>query len=375
MMLAMIRSLFALIVLLGTLPVFAGDVAAPPDQIQQAKIIEWGWHTPPTPYVREHIREMEKMPFDGVVLTLTANGMHDLSKQVARQHTFPACDFGADPLDPGEYSESIDALSRTQFKKFTDNFLRMNVSPGDRDWFDESHFGAAANAAMLAKVVKQCHLKGIVLDTEAYGGQIFNSKLQPQTKQHTLAEYREQVRKQGRKFMRAINDVDPQTTLLITLAYSMAHFPDENAQKYQLLPDFLDGILEEAAPGQVIYDGWEWAYNFTTEKQFADTRKIIREKELTWTAVPEAMKKHWRAGFGIWLDYGAHWDARDFSKNFFSPAQFAYSVHEGLKYTDRYVWIWSQAPSWWDGSMPEPYVEALRQARQEELAAPANPGG
>ncbi len=274
----MSRPLFALVVLLAALPTFAGDAAAPPNNIQQAKILEWGWHTPPPTYVREHIREMEKMPFDGIVLDLTWNGMHDLTQKVARQHTFPAGSFGGDPLDRANYSESIEALAHTKFEKFTDNFLRMNVTPGNQDWFDDAHFAAAANAATLAAIVKECHLKGIVLDTETYASDIFNSKLQPQTKEHTLAEYRRQVRKRGRQFMRAINNVDPKTTLLITLAYSMAHFHDGNAQKYQLLPDFLDGILDQAAPGQVIYDGWEWAYNFKTEKQFARTRRIIRAK-------------------------------------------------------------------------------------------------
>src|SRR5438552_12964 len=54
--------------------------------ISNAKIIEWGWGTPSPVYVQQHVAEMEKLPFDGLVLTLTANGLHDLSMRPDRQH-------------------------------------------------------------------------------------------------------------------------------------------------------------------------------------------------------------------------------------------------------------------------------------------------
>jgi hypothetical protein len=365
------RNMPLILIALLSLPTAAGaaDPVAPPNQIAQAKILEWGWDTPSPTYVREHVKEMEKQPFDGLVMTLTANGKHDLSQRPARQNCFPSGTFGGKPLKIENYKESVEALRAIQFEKFTDNFLRCNVTPGDRDWFEEE-FPAAANVAFLASVAHDCHLKGIMLDTEAYDGQLFNYKRQKQSSSHSLEDYRKQVRQRGREWMNAINASYLDITIIVSLAYSMAHFPDENAEKYQLLPDFLDGILEAAKPGAIVYDGWEWAYNFRTEKEFADTRKIIRETALTWTAVPDAMRAHWRASFGLWLDYDSHWDAQDFSKNFFTPAEFAYSVHEGLKYTDRYVWIWSQKPDWWRGNIPQAYIDALKQARQQDLPPP-----
>jgi hypothetical protein len=341
----------------------ADDVVAPPDKVAQAKLLEWGWDTPSPSYVRDHIDEMEKVPFDGLVLSLTANGKHDLSRRPDRQACFPSRSFGAKVLKREEYSESIDALRAIQFKRFTDNFLRMNVTPGDVDWF-ANEFPAVANAGLLAGVAHECKLKGILLDTEAYDGQLFNYSRQPGKASHSLEDYQRQVRSRGREFMGAINASYPNVTIMITLGYSMAHFPDESAQKYQLLPAFLDGMLEAADAGTIIYDGWEYAYNFRTEKEFADTRKIIRQTALTWTAVPDAMRAHWRASFGLWLDYDAHWDQTNFSKNFFSPTQFEQSVHQAMRYTDRYVWIWSQKPDWWRGGVPKEYVETLKHARE-----------
>src|SRR5947209_2099137 len=118
-----------LIVLLGLLlprPSFAQDVAAPPDHPADAKIIEWGWGTPSPMYVRDHIEEMEKIPFDGLVLTIYANGKHDPSQRPARQAAFSHKIFAAERLAREDYTESIGALKNTAFKRFTDNFLRAD---------------------------------------------------------------------------------------------------------------------------------------------------------------------------------------------------------------------------------------------------------
>jgi hypothetical protein len=48
---------------------------------------------------------------------------------------------------------------------------------------------------------------------------------------------------------------------------------------------------------------------------------------------------------------------------------FERSLCAALRRSDRYVWIYSQAPRWWtkDGGpsrLPEPYVEAIDRARR-----------
>jgi len=334
------------------------------------KILEWGWGTPPPIVVQKHITEMEKLPFDGLVMNLYANGHHDPSTRPDRQAAFTHLCFYSRPIKPENYTESINALKNTHFKRFTDNFLLFDVTPGHHDWFDD--FSAVYfNARFLARTAKQTGIKGIVLDTETYDGEVFNYPRLPQHNQHTLAEYRKQVRLRGREFMRAINMEYPDIKILVSLAYSMAHGDDgPNNTKYGLLPDFLDGMNEAASPQTVLYDGWEYSYNYTTEKEFVDVRKIIRETTPNeWSAVPEKVKEHWRASFGLWIDYGedAKWNQQDFSKNFFSPQQFSYSLHQALCHTDRYVWIYSHHANWWQGQVPQPYLDALTNARHLEV--------
>src|SRR4051812_16642749 len=70
---------------------------------KETKIIEIGWDSRSTVYVQQHIGEMEKIPFDGLVLNLTFNGLHALSKRPVRQNAFAGRAFGAKALVPAEY--------------------------------------------------------------------------------------------------------------------------------------------------------------------------------------------------------------------------------------------------------------------------------
>ena len=94
-----------------------------------SKLIELGWGTPSPTYIRAHIQEMEQLPFDGLVLDLKGNtGPAD-----TRGH-FSWNVWGAKALQAPDYSEAIDALQQIQFKRFTENFLRFNIAPGNIDW-------------------------------------------------------------------------------------------------------------------------------------------------------------------------------------------------------------------------------------------------
>ena len=37
------------------------------------KVIEWGWDEPDTQFIREHIAEMEQLPFDGFVFHINSS--------------------------------------------------------------------------------------------------------------------------------------------------------------------------------------------------------------------------------------------------------------------------------------------------------------
>jgi hypothetical protein len=325
-----------------------------------SKLIELGWGTPSPTYVRTYVQEMEQLPFDGLVLDLKGNtGPSDTRGHLSWNV------WGAKALQASDYSEAIEALQQIQFKRFTDNFLRFNIAPGNIDWYDERFGAVLANAGLTARLVRQCHLTGLFLDTEQYRGKAFHYPSQPHHQEHSFAEYQMQVRQRGREFIQALT-AEAAFTVLLTWGYSYVFQTGQplDTALYGLLPAFLDGLLDGATPDTRIYDGWEGAYGYKTEQNFQKAYDIMRHRSLEWTGVQEQFRRYYRASFGIWVDNGKVWDTQDFTRNYFTPTAFEQAVRLALNRTDRYVWIYSEKTRWWDGSMPSPYIEALINARK-----------
>ncbi|SFH93204.1 hypothetical protein [Planctomicrobium piriforme] len=340
----------------------SGKVSAQPHSPQshnshQRKLIEWGWDEPDTQFLREHCAEMQQYPFDGVVFHLSGSG----------NFTWDA--WGGRAFTRAEFQRDIENLQATQFGRLTDNFIRLNVSPGKNDWFDDATWKVILeNSSHAAAIAKQTGCKGLLFDTEQYLGEPFNYRSQPP---RPIAEYRAQVRKRGREWIRAINHEFPDIVIMLSFGYRTAQpKPGQSPEdaKYALLPDFLDGILEACSEQTVIVDGWEQSYGYRNPEQFAQARHTIREDALNWTAVPEQYRKHMHAAFGIWMDFNLKdhgWHTDDLSMNYFSPAAFQSSVEAALGQSDRYVWIYTEQPRWWTNEkLPGEYVEALKSARE-----------
>ena len=342
-----------------TTPVFAGE---------SRKIIEWGWGTPETTYVRAHIREMERLPFDGLGLDLKVNGgPPDTSGRFSWKV------WGTKALSRDDYAEAIEALRATRFERFTDNFLRFNVTPGHIDWYDQGFSSVQANARLAARIAKECRLKGLLFDVEHYTGKPFFYSTRPHKAEHSFAEYQKQVRQRGREFMQALNAEYQDITILLTYGYQVAYqevslFKSLASVEYGLLPAFLDGMLDAAGPATLIFDGWEYAYGYKEDAQFSKAYDTMIREDLERSSAKDQFRRHYRASFGLWVDNKDKWDPKDFSANYFSPAEFEQSVRFALKHTDRYVWIYSQKARWWDGQVPQAYIDALTRARESQAS-------
>lgn len=330
------------------------------------KIIEWGWGTPTPAYVKEHIQDMEKLPFDGLVLDLKGNQGSSGTAELFSWNV-----WGAKSLRLEEYQESYEALRLIKFQKFTDNFLRFNATPGNIDWFAPGFSVVISNAKLAAQIAKTCNLKGILLDLEHYGQEPFRYNSQPDREKHSFPDYQKQAKKCGREFMQAINAAYPEVTILLTYGYFLAYSSKKPLEQaaYGLLPAFLDGMLEAASPATLIFDGWEFAYGYKKEEEFQKAYEVMHQLLYERCEVKDAFKQHYRASFGLWLDKGKKWNGTDISKNYFTPQEFESSLRHALRRTDRYVWIYSEKPNWWTNQVPYPYIDALRRARSTESAS------
>jgi hypothetical protein len=355
----MIRLSLAVLVLIGWLnPARPDDASA-----NGKKLIEWGWDESDTKFMRANIGQMEQLPFDGLVFHVNSSKGGGLTWEM----------WGSRKFTLDEFKQALDDLMATKFRRFTDRFLRVNVAPGKVDWFDDEAWATVLNnCGVAAQVAREGRCKGFMFDVEQYEGKLFDYRQQKHQASKTFAEYQQKVRQRGKQWMQAINKKFPDITMLLTFGYSIAQprrqARDRSQVSYGLLADFLDGMLDACSKETTIVDAWESAYPYKELRQFEQAYQTIKKKALDWTAVPDKYRSQVKAGFGLWMDNNWRrkgWNVTDFSKNHFTPAEFASAVHSGLRASDQYVWIYTEQPRWWTKEkLPQAYVDALASARK-----------
>lgn len=336
------------------------------------KLIEFGWDEPDTRFMREHIDEMERTPFDGCVFHIQATRTNG-SRGDFLWETWDNRAFTYAEVKP-----AIDDLKATKFKRFTENFLRFNTTPAKLDWFDD--FSAITNNVRLAaRVAREGRCKGILFDIEQYVSPLFNYRKQRDADKKSWDEYAPQVRRRGRETMEAFQAEYPDLTVFMTFGYSLPWSQTGDGKKpladcsYGLLAPFTDGLVDGVRGKTKIVDGHELSYGYKESAKFTGAYRTMREGLLPIVADADKYKKTFSLGFGLWLDenwrkYG--WETNDFSKNYFTPETFESALRIALATADEYVWIYSETPKWWskEGTsvkLPPEYDAALRRARKE----------
>ncbi len=334
------------------------------------KLIQWGWDEPDTAFLRSHVREMEKTPFDGCVFGARYGSQ-------GRGGSFTWEFWGRRRFERTELTNAFADLRVTRLRRFRDCFLRINVTPGDLDWFDDFS-SVISNACLAGELARAGRARGILLDVEQYRSHLFEYRDQRLASSQTWLDYARCVRRRGRELMTAFQDGDPDLTVFLTFGYTLPWVLSEHGRRplsdspYGLLAPFLDGMLEAVRGRSELVDGYELSYGFRDSRQFMDARRLFGTPVLAIVADPTSYRDRVRLGFGLWLDYDWRrygWGAPETARNYFSPEAFEASLTDALRFTDEYVWVYSERPRWWGSSdpavrVPEPYVAALRRARK-----------
>jgi hypothetical protein len=334
------------------------------------KLIEYGWDCPEPVYVRDHIREMEKRPFDGIVIRAT----YPSTQPGKRAPSIGRAVFGRKRFQPGQYEHNIENLKQVKFEKFTDNFIQVVTQPGDVDWFEPEWTSVLDNIRIMARIAKAGHCVGIMMDPEEYGSHKLwtYEEIPESTRQgRTLEQYRAKVRERGSEFMKVINSEFPNIKILCLLGPALT-YGQQRADKggYSLLAPFVEGMSAAADAGTEITDGFEQSYMYRTQTSFAQGRKDILAARNGF-ANPSLYDKAMRVGFGLWMDNGSNgptgrpWDPTKFSTNYFQPDTWQSAIYYSLSYSDKYVWVYSEAFDWWTGKNFSPaYAAAQRAGRK-----------
>lgn len=342
----------------------------PARQASAVKVIEYGWDRPTPDFVRNHIRDMEQRPLDGVIMGLPDGGGDVFRPDTWHQETL---------------ASQLPVLASIEWQRFDSNFLAMYAA-SSMDWYDDADWGIVLqHAAFLARAARDGRCKGLMFDPEPYGPSPWTYAEQPHASEHTFLEYEAMVRTRGRAFMQALQQEYPGLDVLTFYSYSyflrLGAPPDVGTRDawlkndaWGLLPAFLDGMLEAADGETRIIDGQEQSYYAELPVDFANGDARIRAGALAYVS-PELQDLYVRHV------ESAHPVALDWIFGYFqtSPpslgeglgdeqrAQLAeHHAYYSMKNVDRYVWVYSERMNWWSGDQLPPGAEdALRSARSK----------
>jgi hypothetical protein len=356
---------------LALMQLAAGAPGLAADDRPPRRLIEFGWDEPDTAFLRQHLAEMERTPFDGCVFHANSRDADGKSGNFAW-----SC-WGRRAFTEADLQGALDDLRALRPQRFTHNFLRFNTTPADLDWFDD-FAPVLANARLAARLAREGKARGLLCDTEQYEGKLFSYRQRRHASTKSWDDYAAQARLRGREVMAAFQEEYPDLTVLLTFGYTLPWKQSKGGEKPLadaedgLLAPFLDGLIDAARGQTRVVDGHELSYGTRDPSKFRASYHTIKEGVLPIVADRDKYARVVSAGFGLWMDYDWRkhgWDLDDPHTNYFTPETFEASVKEALDVADEYVWIYTETPRWWSATggpvkLPEAYAAALRKARQ-----------
>jgi len=361
---------------------------------QDKKLIGFAVNSVEPAYLKEHVADLERLSLDGLIIFVYPDDWGP--RRTGQEGMF----FGGRRFVRPDFSRALADLKATQFNRFTDNFIQVEVAargavvtgkPEHRnlDWFDPNWSGIAQNGAVVAWLAKEAGFKGMFIDAEHYSAsqgpwrRAFDYRARPDVDERTLAEVAAQARKRGREWMQAVAAVHPDITIIL-----YPHTGWKGTLDYELLGPFADGLLEGLGPEATLVDSGQ-AYQYQTYQEFLNLKNKARKQGLTNTQVPHLYTKV-QQGLGLWVDYecgigreyaGWRLDPEELHKNYRPPDELGHALHNALTVADRYVWlfVW-HGHAWWapgkfnikscplcphpQGPFPHAYADAFANCRK-----------
>jgi hypothetical protein len=340
------------------------------------KFIEYGWddfNAPDPMFIRDHISEMEKHPFEGMVFRLANNGGEV---------------FNLSAWQPEKLEPQIAVLKSIKWNKFTDNFLALYAT-STMGWFSDADWDKVlAHARFCARAAKAARCKGIMFDPEPYGGDrdVWYNGTAKVKSGRPFSEYIAQARKRGSQFMNALQSEMPDIEILSLYSYQRFYhfYHGEDAAKrnatlngdgFALLAAFYDGMLQVAGGNVRLIDGNEQSYYYTSPGEFYRAYIGMRHGAKVYAAadVRGQYDCHVRASQALYVDY--IFSLRpDIWKNIpsvqLSPQErlryFEYNAYYALQASDEYVWVYGENMNWWKNeNIPSGLEESMISAQKK----------
>ena len=360
------------------------------------KVIEFSqrWYAPS--YVRDNLKQMETLPFDGVIVSLPDGAGRGEVFDVKKWRSVSA-------QERVKATAELSTMPRSEV--LNSNFLII-FGASTMDWFNDDDWKTVTEQVrFLAKGAKQAGLKGLCWDAEPYHDRNpWKVAGQPDLAGRNYAAIYDKVRQRGREFMEAIQDEFPEAVVLSlrqlsdfqdgsTFSQHLLAFHDAKKQQdelktawWSLHPAFTNGLLDVMKPGIRWVDGNEDAYFYTSPLDFYRSVAIVKQDAQVLVA-PENRGRfgaQYEMGQTISIDFtGAqfgilakHGFPVEVAKQayYLTPQQrarwFEHNTYYALQTTQEYVWAYTERPGdWWERKeIPAGFEEAIRSAKRKYAA-------
>ena len=363
------------VVILIFVEVIAGGCAQAQSKPKK-KVIQYGWDIQYPDYIVENIREMEKLPFDGIMTRTRPDSFTHV--------------FYNKTLDDKQTADYLGQMKRIKWKKFTDNFF-MIWARSNMDWFSEIDWAddgwVLRNTRLCARAAKIGGCVGVVFDAEIYWGRnAWAYKDQPGADKKSFAEFEVMARQRGAQFMEALQDEYPDLVVYTLFLTSDPRMFIESRKEtdpvkrselikpefYALYPAFLNGMLDAIKGKATLIDGNEYAFYYNTAKAFDGGLKMMHEgvrnmyDDQAWSKY----QKHARVSHSIYVDYICNLLPHRLHTSNLSTQGRArhaeFNIYHALRTADEYIWLYSEYMNWWnDIRVPEGLADAVVSARDK----------
>ena len=329
-------------------------------------------------YVSKHIGAMNALPFDGTILVI------DKLKTI---FNYPR------KIAEAEVQPLFDTLAATEWGKLTENFLQLQVdSFSDIDWFNDAQWeNVEHNIRLATRAVVVGKARGLVFDPEQYDYPLWRYAKAQHRQTKSFAEYHDQMRKRGAQWIRAVQSVKPDITILhyyLWTAFPSYYNADQtdgaNATEmlkdssYGLYHGFLNGMLDAVGPDVVLVDGNEPAYYYAGQAAYDQGYVQMKQERLYLVAREnrDKFRRQVQAGMSIYIQ--GTMGMRNYSiqalGSLLSPEErlklLEHRTYHALRSCDEYTWCYSDSKhiNWWTNQVPAGAAAAIASAKKKVAA-------
>ena len=349
--------------LLGSVFFAAGLAwAVPPSLLPAHTVIATGWDvaTATLDEILESADLFAQTPIDGIAFNLRV--ANEKGKLIASGHPAESPFVWTREMLAGDVSKLRKMVSH---KGLAESVVAILYHPAKRiAWDDDARWAdIAATMKTVAWAAKQGGVRGFLVDPEDYHHQNQFSRLPGEPPYETLSAT---VRARARQLFGGVFAEHPDATVLSywLMSFSMDYAKTANiraaaAERNDLWPAFVEGMVEAAPPGIRLVDGCENAYRFEAAYGHFNAAAALQRSMVNFL-LPQNRGRYRSqvdVGFGMWLGMYLPKGSRraEVEERFRFDAPYtsetmrlADNLEQALDASDGYVWLYnaSERTSW-----------------------------